>query len=148
MTPALERRLLQAAVALGCVSPLWFGLRGMIEGPAMLEGVEPGQAAADLMSHYRYLSGLLFAAGLALLTCVPRIQCMTRRFRWVCAAIMLGGLARGLGFALGDAPSVAHKIALAAELGLVPLLVLWQARVARASGSADQRGDEQARRPE
>lgn len=97
----------------------------------MLAGVEPGQAAPDLLSHYRYLSGLFFGLGLVLLTCVPRIEALTVRFRWVCAAIVAGGLARAAGMILGDAPSVGHQLALAAELGLVPLLLFWQARVAR-----------------
>lgn len=126
-----ERRLLQAAVALGCLSPFWFGLRGVLEGPAMLAGVDPGQAAPDLLSHYRYLSGLFLGLGLVLLSCVPRIETRTARFRWVCAAIVVGGLARALGLAMGDGPTLGHKLALAAELGLVPLLLLWQARVAR-----------------
>ncbi|HVQ08970.1 MAG TPA: DUF4345 family protein [Allosphingosinicella sp.] len=131
MSPALERRLLQAAVALGCLSPLWFGLKGMIEGPAMLFGVEPGRVAGDLVSHYRYLSGLFLGLGLVLASCVPRIEARTARLRWVAGAVVLGGLARLGGLAAGDAPSLAHHFALAAELGLTPLLVLWQARVAR-----------------
>lgn len=131
MTPAFERRLLQAAIALGCLSPFWFGLRGMIEGPAMLAGMDPGQAPPDLLSHYRYLSGLFFGIGLVLLSCLPRIEARTARFRWACGAIVVGGLARAFGMMTGDAPSAAHHVALAAELGVVPLLVLWQARVAR-----------------
>jgi hypothetical protein len=131
MSPALERRLLQAALALACLSPLWFGLRGMVEGPAMLAGVDPGRSAPDLLSHYRYLSGLLFAAGIVLVSCLPRIECMTQRLRWVAGAVVLGGLARAAGLLMGDAPSAAHYFALAAELGLTPALVLWQARVAR-----------------
>lgn len=131
MTPALERRLLQAAIAVGCLSPFWFGLRGMIEGPAMLAGMDPGQAPPDLLSHYRYLSGLFFGIGLVLLSCLPRIEARTARFRWACGAIVVGGLARAFGMMTGDAPSAAHHVALAAELGVVPLLVLWQARVAR-----------------
>jgi hypothetical protein len=131
LTRETERRLLQAAIAAGCLSPLWFGLRGVVEGPAMLIGVEPGQAPPDLLSHYRYLSGLFAGTGLLLLSCVPRIEIRTARFRWACGAIVAGGLARTLGLALGDAPSAAHITALAAELGLIPLLVLWQARVAR-----------------
>jgi hypothetical protein len=126
-----ERRLLQAVILLGCLSPFWFGLRGVMEGPAMLAGVDPGQAPPDLLSHYRYLSGLFVGIGLVLLSCVPRIEARTGRFRWACAAIVAGGLARGFGLLAGDAPSAAHRIALAAELGLVPLLILWQARVAR-----------------
>ena len=131
MTPASERRLLQAAVALGCLSPFWFGLRGVIEGPAMLVGIDPGQAPPDLLSHYRYLSGLFLGIGLVLLSCVPRIELRTGRFRWACAAIVIGGLARAFGLVAGDAPSIGHRLALAAELGVIPLLVVWQARVAR-----------------
>lgn len=131
MTRETERRLLQAAIALGCLSPFWFGLRGMIEGPAFLAGVEPGQAPPDLLSHFRYLSGLFLGIGIVLLSCVPRIEARTARFRWACGAIIIGGLARASGLILGDAPSAAHHVALAAELGLVPLLVLWQSRVAR-----------------
>ena len=131
MTRETERRLLQAAVALGCLSPFWFGLRGMLDGPAFLAGVEPGQAAPDLLSQFRYLSGLFFGIGIVLLSCVPRIEAHTARFRWACGAIVIGGLARAFGLVMGDAPSAAHHVALAAELGLVPLLVFWQARVAR-----------------
>ena len=126
-----ERRLLQAAVAIGCLSPLWFGLRGAIEGPAMLAGVEPGQAPPDLLSHYRFLSGLFAGLGLVLLSCLPAIERRTKLFRCACAARVLGGLARAWGLATGDAPSAGHWIALAAELGVVPLLMVWQARVAR-----------------
>lgn len=131
MSPALERRLLQAAVALGCLSPLWFGIKGAIEGPAMLVGVAPGASAADLVSHYRFLSGVFLGLGLVLASCVPRIEARTARLRWAAGAVVLGGLARLGGLAMGDAPSGAHHVALAAELGLTPLLVLWQARVAR-----------------
>ena len=97
----------------------------------MLAGVVPGQAAPDLLSHYRYLSGLFLGLGLVLLYCVPRIEARTARFRWACAAIIAGGLARALGLAMGDGPTLGHKLALAAELGIVPLLILWQARIAR-----------------
>ncbi len=131
MTRKAERRLLQAAVLLGCLSPLYFGLRGVIEGPAMLAGIDPGQAPGDLLSHYRYLSGLFLGLGFVLASCVPRIEARTARFRWACAAIIVGGLARAFGLLRGDAPTAAHYIALAAELGVVPLLLLWQARMAR-----------------
>lgn len=125
---ALERRMLQAALAVACLSPLGFGLRGMIEGPAMLAGVDPGDAGPDLVSHYRYLSGIFFGLGLVLASCIPRIETRTRRLRWAAGAVVIGGLARLYGLALGDAPSLAHQLALAAELGLTPALVLWQAR--------------------
>jgi hypothetical protein len=131
LTREAERRLLQAAVALGCLSPFYFGLRGVIEGPAMLAGMDPGQAPPDLLSHYRYLSGLFLGVGFVLLSCLSAIERRTGRFRWACAAVVIGGLARAFGMVTGDAPSAGHWLALAAELGVVPLLLLWQARVAR-----------------
>lgn len=139
MTPERERRLLQSAVAIACLSPLVFGLKGAIEGPAMLAGVDPGRSAPDLLSHYRYLSGLFLGLGLVLLSCVPNIEARTARFRWAAGAIVCGGLARLLGMALGDAPSAAHQVALGAELVLMPLLVLWQTRVARRGGASADR---------
>jgi uncharacterized protein DUF4345 len=131
VTPRAERLLLQGAVALACLSPLVFGTMGVVEGPAMLAGVGPGESAPDLESHYRFLSGLILAVGLVLLSCVPRIEARTARFRWAAGAIVLGGLGRLAGLATGDAPSAPHLAGLAAELILVPALVLWQARVAR-----------------
>lgn len=131
MTPGLERRLLQVAIAIGCLSPMIFGLEGIVRGPAMLHGVAADSVAADLLSHYRYLSGLFFGLGLMLLSCLPRIEARTERFRWAVAAIVCGGLARLLGLALGDQPGAAHQAALGAELVLTPLLALWQTRVAR-----------------
>jgi uncharacterized protein DUF4345 len=135
VTPGTERRLLQAAVAAACLSPLNFGAMGMVEGPAMLAGIGPGESAPDLESHYRFLSGLFLAIGLVLLSCVPRIEARTARFRWAAGAIVLGGLARLFGLAMGDAPSAPHLAGLGAELLLVPALVLWQARVARRYGA-------------
>jgi hypothetical protein len=131
---ALERRGLQAAVALACLSPLTFGAIGVVEGPAMLAGIGPGESAPDLESHYRYLSGLFLAIGLVLLSCVPRIEARTRRFRWAAGAVVLGGLARLIGLTFADSPSAPHLVGLGAELVLTPALVLWQARVARRCG--------------
>ena len=133
----MERRLLQAAVALGCLVPLLAGGTGMIGGPAFLRGVENG-AAADLDSHFRYLSGLLFAIGLAFASCIPGIERRTARFRLLALLVFVGGLGRLLGLISSGMPGAGHVFGLAMELVAVPLLVLWQARVAafgdRASG--------------
>lgn len=125
----MERRLLQLVVALGCVVSLLAGGAGMIEGPTMLRGVESG-ASADLDSHYRYLSGLLLAIGIAFATCIPGIERKTARFRLLALLVFVGGLGRLLGVAWSGMPGTGHVFGLAIELGAVPLLVLWQARVA------------------
>ena len=125
----MERRLLQAAVALGCVVPLLAGGAGMIEGPAFLSGVG-SDVPADLDSHFRYLSGLLFAIGLAFASCIPDIERKTARFRLLALLVVTGGLGRLLGLVSSGVPGAGHIFGLAMELGTVPLLVLWQARLA------------------
>jgi hypothetical protein len=126
----MERRLLQLAVALGCVVPLLAGGSGMIEGPAFLSGVG-GDVPADLDSHFRYLSGLLFALGLAFASCIPEIERRTGRFRLLALLVFVGGLGRLLGLVSTGVPGSGHVFGLAMELVAVPLLVLWQARIAK-----------------
>lgn len=131
----VERRLLQAAVALGCVVPLLAGGAGVIHGPRMLHGVA-NQVPADLGSHFRYLSGLLFAIGLAFASCIPAIEKKTARFRLLAFLVVVGGIGRAIGLASSGVPGTGHVFGLAMELGTVPLLVLWQARVAGRAGSS------------
>jgi hypothetical protein len=133
---SLERRLLQAAMALGCVVPLLAGGAGMVQGPAFLSGVGT-DVPADLDSHFRYLSGLLFAIGLAFASCIPRIERKTSRFRLLALLVFVGGLGRLLGLVSTGVPGTGHVFGLAMELGTVPLLVLWQARVARLGARAE-----------
>ena len=120
-------------MALGCVVPFLAGGAGMVEGPVFLHGV--GQPVpADLDSHFRYLSGLLFAIGLAFASCIPAIERKTSRFRLLSLLVFVGGLGRLLGLVSAAMPGTGHLFGLAMELGTVPLLVLWQARVARSQG--------------
>ena len=126
----MERRLLQLAVALGCAVPLLAGGSGMVEGPGFLSGVG-NEVPADLDSHFRYLSGLLFAIGLAFASCIPGIEKRTARFRLLALLVFIGGLGRLLGLVTSGVPGTGHVFGLVMELVTVPLLVLWQARVAR-----------------
>lgn len=125
----MERRLLQIAVALGCVVPFLAGGSGMIEGPAFLSGVA-APAPADLDSHFRYLSGLLFAIGIAFASCIPGIERKTARFRLLAFLVFVGGLGRLVSYVSIGSPGGGHVFGLGMELVAVPLLVLWQARVA------------------
>ncbi len=134
--PETERRLLQAAVALGCTVPLLAGGSGMISGPGFLKGVgDP--SPADLDSHFRYLSGLLFAIGLAFASCIRGIERKTSRFRLLALIVFVGGLGRLFGLVSSGVPGTGHVFGLAMELGTVPLLVLWQARVAAVGTRAE-----------
>ncbi len=122
-----ELRLAQGAVALaGCV-PVLAGGAGILLGPAMTGAAS--DAASD--SHFRYLSGLLLGLGLAFWTCIPGLPQQTRRFRLLSAIVVLGGVARLLALPLQGWPGPPMAAALVMELAIVPLLCLWQARLAR-----------------
>ncbi|HEX9964003.1 MAG TPA: DUF4345 domain-containing protein [Allosphingosinicella sp.] len=125
----MERRLLQLAIAMGCIVPFLAGGSGILKGPAFLHGVA-GPVAADLDSHFRYLSGLLFAIGLAFASCIPGIERKSARFRLLALLVFVGGLARLISYASIGMPGRGHVFGLAMELVAVPLLVLWQARIA------------------
>jgi hypothetical protein len=131
-----ERRLLQAAVALGCLVPLLAGAVGMIEGPGFLKGVGDS-SPTDLDSHFRYLSGLLLAIGIAFASCIPGIERKTSRIRLLALIVFVGGLGRLYALARTGVPGMGHVFGLAMELGTVPLLALWQARVAAQRTRAD-----------
>ncbi len=125
-----ERRLLQVAVAVACLVPLGAGGAGVIESAAMLKGVSH-PLTTDLDSHFRYLSGLLLGIGLAFAACIPAIERRGGAFRLLTFIVVIGGLARLLSLLQVGAPGAGHLFGLAMELGVVPLLALWQWRVER-----------------
>jgi hypothetical protein len=127
---ALERRALQLVVAAACLVPLTTGGSSILRGVAFLKGV-PHPVPIDLDSHYRYLSGIFFALGLAFVSCVPAIEHKGARFRLLGAMVVAGGLARALSWTELGAPSSGHRLGLVMELVVVPLLMLWHWRFSR-----------------
>jgi hypothetical protein len=122
------RRALQVVVALLSLLPLAFGSLGIVLGAArFLPGAE---VPASLDSQFRFLSA--WYVGLALIAwwMIPTIERQTTLFRIVCVAVFLGGLARLLAWSASGPPDARFLVVLAAEL-LFPLLIPWQARVAR-----------------
>lgn len=129
MTQHTERSLLQAAVAIACLVPLLAGGAGAIEGPAMIGGT--AGATADMHSHFRYLSGLLLGLGIAFAASVATIERRGELFAILTLLVVVGGLARLASLLIDGAPGTAHSLALVMELGIVPILFLWQRRIAR-----------------
>jgi hypothetical protein len=125
----MERRLLQLAVALACLVPVLAGGSGILQGPGFLQGVD-GPVAVDLDSHFRYLSGLLLAIGLAFASCIADIERKTARFRFLALLVVIGGIGRLISYLSIGAPGSGHVFGLIMELVTVPLLALWQARIA------------------
>lgn len=128
ISPATERRLLQIVVAVGACVPISAGLLGMIKGAGMVPHEIPGGLSLD--SHVRYLSGILFAIGLAFWASVPAIERYRARFVLLAALVFVGGLGRLVGLLHGT-PGAPMQFALVMELLVTPLLCLWQMRVAR-----------------
>lgn len=118
-----ERRLLQGAIILASIVPIVAGLGGVILGPGM---VHTGSLSVDLDSHFRYLSGVLLAIGLAFLSLVPKIEVQTYTFLLLTLLVFVGGIARLIGLAVMGRPGEAMLAGLTMELVIVPLLCFWQ----------------------
>ena len=130
MPPLVSKRLLQITVAVLALIPTLTGAAGILMGPAFLTG--EASATTNLDSHLRFLSGTFFAVGLAFYATIPSIERKGALFRLAAALVFTGGLARLISlFAVGT-PAWPHVAGLVMELAVVPALVVWQARVARA----------------
>ena len=124
MNPHIEKRLLQAIVAVACLVPLITGGWSILRGPGFLG--HPPLIPVDLDSHFRYISGILFAVGVAFASCIPRIEIKGARVRLLGALAIMGGLSRMVSLIAVGTPSRGHLLAFAMELGVVPLLLLLQ----------------------
>lgn len=122
MSPATERRLLQAVILVAACVPVAGGLHGVL-GYMLTLG--PGSA-----SQARYLSGLLLGIGLIFWACVPTIERQGVVVRALAAIVVVGGLAR-LGGVATTGLSAGVALPLAMELGVTPLVALWRERVER-----------------
>ena len=129
MTPVAEKRLLQAAMAVTLLLPYTAAVLSLARGPGWL-----GHATLvprDLDSHFRYISGLFLGMLILFTSCVPGVERKGARLRLLSFMVMIGGLARLSSWLLVGQPSAGHIAGLGIELGVVPLILLWQARVAR-----------------
>jgi len=121
---SLERRALQASVAIAAMVPVAAG------GAGVIVGARGRSAAFD--SQYRYLSGLLLALGLVFWSLIPWIERRTAVVRALTFLVVVGGLARLYAFSQHGDPGV-MRWALVMELVVTPALCVWQARVSTKS---------------
>lgn len=117
-----ERSLFQLCVAAAGIVPVAAGIAGILLGPEFVDAAVG--TGAD--SHFRYLSGLLLGIGLGFWSTIPRIEANGERFRLLSFVVVAGGLARLISLAAIGLPPVGMRFALAMELGVTPLLCLWQ----------------------
>ena len=132
-----ERRLLQIVVAIACIVPFYAGGSGVLWGADFIHGANI--VSQDLDSHFRYLSGLLLGIGVMFASCIPRIETATPRFQTLGIVVIVGGLARAYGMTVMGVPSNGQLFGLAMEIGVVPLLMAWQANFAWRHARAERR---------
>lgn len=125
----IEKRLLQAVIAVACLLPLIVGGQGIVHGPAPFGHL--AEVPRDLDSHFRYISGIFFATGLGFVSCIPDIARKGPRFRLLGGLIFVGGCARLVSLLAVGVPSRGHVLGLGMETIVVPLLMLWQWNFAR-----------------
>lgn len=135
MSPLASKRLLQATIAVLALIPLATGASGVLLGPDSLvearAGGRPGGWPRDFDSHYRYLSGIFLGLGIVFYATIPGIERKTGLFRLAAALVVAGGLGRLLSLLSVGAPTAPHLAGLGLELVGVPLIALWQARLAK-----------------
>ena len=130
----IEKRLLQAVIAIACLLPLIVGGQGVLHGPAPLGHL--AEVPRDLDSHFRYISGIFFATGLGFVSCIPDIERKGARFRLLGGLIFVGGVSRGISLLAVGVPSQGHVLGLGMETVVVPLLMLWQWNFAKRAANS------------
>lgn len=144
MTPPGEKRALQAVMWVVLLLPLSAVIPSILGGPEFLG--HPPVIPTDLDSHFRYISGIFAGVLVGIASCIPAIERRGPQLRMFGAIVMLGGLCRLLSLVEVGVPSLGHRIGLGVELGLMPLVLLWQARIARRfAGNPREAGSDTAR---
>jgi hypothetical protein len=125
-----RRNLQRVIVALGLV-PIVTGAASLVFGTDVIP--EAGSPSASTESELRFYAVWWLGAGLFLASLAPRVEQRGRELRAVCALLVLGACGRALAIADAGRPQPIFVVLMALEFLIPPVLVLWQARVARAS---------------
>jgi len=129
----MERRALQVVLTVLSLIPLLGLALVWSQGAAFFfrDGAAPVPNALD--NQLRYLAGVYAGAVTgALWWAIPRIERGAVPLRIAAGAVFLGGIGRCVSMAAVGPPGDPTMVAgLALELGVVPLLVLWQRCIAR-----------------
>lgn len=129
----MERKLLQAAVAVAGFAGVFLGLTGVLFGTLYAD--LSGDVVLD--GYVRFGKGLLLAIGLIYWSCVPQVERRGDRISLVTFILVFGTLSRLFSVVGHGVPTLGIVANLIAGLILVPLLWLWQRHVAaRAQRSA------------
>ncbi len=130
----MERTALQIILGVLSLIPLAGLVIGFTDGADFFMP-EGSPAPASLDNQFRYLSGVYVMVTMGIWYALPAIERRLAIMRIIGGAIMLGAVGRLLSMrshGLPDDPSMIVGVVL--EGVVVPLLLLWQTRVARRYG--------------
>ena len=122
----MERKLLQAAVAMAGLVGVILGLTGVLFGTMHTD--LSGDVVLD--GYVRFGKGVLLALGLVYWSCIPQIERHGERISLVTLILVCGTLSRLLLVAGHGVPTLGIVSNLVAGLIGVPLVWLWQRHVA------------------
>ena len=123
----MERKLLQIVVACAGLVGVGLGLTGVLFGT--MHADLSGDVVLD--SYVRFAKGVLLAIGLIYWSCIAQIERRGERISLVTFILVFGTLSRLFSVVGHGVPTVGIMSNLFAGLIFVPLLWLWQRRVAR-----------------
>lgn len=119
---------LQIVLALVSLIPLYFAVTGVVLGPP-----DAGAGGAETDNQFRYLSAYYLSFAFGLWYVIADVERRGWVLRFILAAVFLGGLARAWSVMQVGEGNPGQTIGMYVELAS-PLLLLWQALVARKAG--------------
>ncbi|MEM0899777.1 MAG: DUF4345 domain-containing protein [Pseudomonadota bacterium] len=128
MQSRTEVTVFRSIVAVLALIPISAGAAGVFYGLSF-PGFDVVSQNANASSHFRFLSGIFLAIGVAYWTVALAMGDWLRRFQLLAVLTVVGGLARGLSIFADGTPSTGHQMGLFMELGVAPLLLFRSTRL-------------------
>lgn len=122
-----EKRALQLTIFIAAIVPICAGFGGIFLGSSLFGDM----SSVSLESHFKYLSGLLFAIGLIFWSLIPKIEDKTKIVRILTLIVFMSGLSRLYSAIFVSPPTDEILFALCLELIITPLICLWQNRISK-----------------
>lgn len=127
MASARQRTALLSTIALLGAIPIATGILGIVGGPEKAPGGGPTTPSVD--SEYRFVNVFWAAAGVVLWWTLRRPEERSTATRTVLGLAALGGFPRLLSVLRTGLPHPVFRATIALELVVVPVVMLWHARV-------------------
>ena len=130
-----SRQLLRALLTIVGMVAAATGIFAVLTGANGMPGEI--QASASVESELRFFAVFWIAYGVVALRTAPRVELETTTVRALALAMFVAGLARAVAWIAVGRPHSLFVALMIVELIGPPLVVVWQARVARSSSQVD-----------